>query len=211
MGVVQNNLIQFFFSFVSNKRVLARSLTLFCCSKTVTRAVTSTLSNPLMVSSYIRYFSQSEQCFTKTLFCVFSQLEFTLTDLCKALIFEKKKKAAKLCENDKFPMCHSHSMFLFVWKPLKLITLVCVCVLRECLRECTCFFACTLYVCLHVSLISQMKCICNGPEAKSCFTVVFVFTAAHSITGLYSFSHWMYQIRDKTTFTNGSQHLLQPH
>lgn len=81
-----------FFSFVSNKRVLARSLTLFCCSKTVTRAVTSTLSNPLTVSSYIRYFTQSEQCFTKTLFCVFSQLEFTLTDLCKALIFEEKKR-----------------------------------------------------------------------------------------------------------------------
>lgn len=84
-----------------------------------------------------------------------------MPDLCKALIFEKK--AAKVCENDKFPMCNSHSMFLFVRKPLKLITLVCVCVLRGCLRECTCFFACTLYVCLHVSLISQMKCICNGP------------------------------------------------
>lgn len=56
-----------------------------------------------------------------------------------------------------------------------------------------CFFACALFVYVfglvrvHVCHVSLMKCICNGSEAEN-----------------NCFSHWMYQIRDKTVFANDS-------
>lgn len=55
-----------------------------------------------------------------------------------------------------------------------------------------CFFACApsvfAAVRVHACLIGPIRCVCNGPE-----------TAA-----TICFGHWMYQIRDKTLFTDDS-------